>query len=430
MFFSNQRKMRSSAANWLEVADRVWHYRRDRMSDSEVGELNRHREELRRRLREGADAALLKLAIEGVEGALQRVGGAVYPKSALSENVEFFLVAAIVIIGIRAYFLQPFEIPTNSMWPTYYGMTAENFPPSRPEPGKGEEVWRFLTLGARVRKIEAPADGSLSMPCSSNGDLAYSVVNGRGWLYLPEKMKEYAFFVDGQPATVRVPIDFSEAEFKQLIVETFFGSDKAFADQWNRARASGGLEETEMKTDEDGGFRTVWRLPLGKQVRRGDTILRFDLLTGDKLFADRMSYNFIRPRPGSAMVFRTVHIPGIGADEYFVKRLVGIPGDVIEIRQPVIYRNGRPITGAEAFDLNARRAGLYRGYSNKTAADGAHYLLVGESLTVPAHAFLGLGDNSNNSFDGRYWGFVPAKDVVGRPLFIHYPFTRRWGPAE
>jgi signal peptidase I len=41
-----------------------------------------------------------------------------------------------------------------------------------------------------------------------------------------------------------------------------------------------------------------------------------------------------------------------------------------------------------------------------------------------------MGDNSGNSADGRYWGFVPAADVIGRPLFIYYPFTRRWGPAR
>jgi signal peptidase I len=49
---------------------------------------------------------------------------------------------------------------------------------------------------------------------------------------------------------------------------------------------------------------------------------------------------------------------------------------------------------------------------------------------VPAQAFFALGDNSRDSQDGRYWGFVPEKDVIGRPLFIYYPFTRRWGPAR
>ncbi len=41
-----------------------------------------------------------------------------------------------------------------------------------------------------------------------------------------------------------------------------------------------------------------------------------------------------------------------------------------------------------------------------------------------------MGDNSNNSFDSRFWGFVPDKEVVGRPLFIYYLFSRRWGPSR
>jgi len=43
---------------------------------------------------------------------------------------------------------------------------------------------------------------------------------------------------------------------------------------------------------------------------------------------------------------------------------------------------------------------------------------------------MAMGDNSYNSLDGRFWGYVPAKDAMGRPLFIYYPFSKRWGPAR
>jgi signal peptidase I len=141
-----------------------------------------------------------------------------------------------------------------------------------------------------------------------------------------------------------------------------------------------------------------------------------------------VSYHFVRPQVGDGFVFRTRNIPGIGEDQYYVKRLVGRPGDTLEIRPPVLYRNGRPITGAAAFDRNARREGLYRGYFN-VSRDGS-YLFKDEKLTVPPRVFFALGDKSASSKDGRYWGFVPEKEVVGRPLFIYYPFTRRWGPAR
>jgi signal peptidase I len=147
---------------------------------------------------------------------------------------------------------------------------------------------------------------------------------------------------------------------------------------------------------------------------------------------------------GSGFVFRTANIPGIFnvyGDQYYIKRLVGGPGDTLEVVRGetktsdgssrlmasettgILLRNGQPISGSEAFTRNNNREGLYRGYQ---AIEG---LSFGRKVEVPPHQFFALGDNSNNSSDGRYWGFVPEKDVVGRPLMIYFPFTRRWGPA-
>jgi signal peptidase I len=146
---------------------------------------------------------------------------------------------------------------------------------------------------------------------------------------------------------------------------------------------------------------------------------------------DRLSYHFVRPQVGQGFVFSTARIPGIGVDQYYVKRLVGTPGDTIQIHEPAIYRNGQPITGAEAFALNARRSGNYRGYLNGDPTNGAHYLLTdSETIKVPERAFFAMGDNSGISSDGRYWGFVPASEAVGRPLFVYFPFSRRWGPSR
>jgi signal peptidase I len=106
-FESQEKKMRDNASNWLEVASKVWNYRRDTLSAKESDELVERTGNLERLLKERADAARLKLGIESLEGVLVRTGGAIYPKTSLVENVEFFLVAAIVILGIRTYFVQP-----------------------------------------------------------------------------------------------------------------------------------------------------------------------------------------------------------------------------------------------------------------------------------------------------------------------------------
>src|SRR4030095_1774730 len=98
-------------------------------------------------------------------------------------------------------------------------------------------------------------------------------------------------------------------------------------------------------------------------------------------------YHFIRPKVGSGFVFRTGNIPDIArqaGDQYYIKRLIGVPGDTLEIREPVLYRNGQPITGSSAFDANARREGRYAGYFNIPAyAGGTHMKQPGETLAVP-----------------------------------------------
>ncbi len=429
--------MRDNASNWLELASKVWSYRRDRLNAAESDELVERTESLRRLLKERADAARLKLGIESLEGVLVRTGGAIYPKTSLVENIEFFLVAAIVILGIRTYFVQPFKIPTNSMWPTYYGMTKENFPPGSDAPGLAARALRFLAFGAERRTMVAPTDGQVSVPLVMNGDqvrgVAYTLRNGRSWLVLPARVKEYTFYVDGVPTSVQVPADFDA--FDDVVFDTFFPDRSALQAQFQKAAEAGQVEEVSQKLDENNnGVYQAYRVPLGRTVRKGDPIVRFDILTGDQLFVDRVTYQFMRPKVGQGFVFRTDNIPDIQrafGSQYFIKRLVGVPGDSIELREPMIYRNGSPITGSAAFELNAQRTGPYRGYVNALHEDTRYrQLFKGETITVPEYGYLALGDNSNNSFDGRFWGFVPAKDVVGRPLFIYYPFTRRWGPAK
>jgi signal peptidase I len=435
-FDSQEKKMRDNAGNWLELAAKVWNYRRDRLSGKEADELTRRSQELRRLLKERADAGRLKLGIESLEGVLRRAGGAIYPKTSLVENVEFFLVAAIVILGIRTYFVQPFKIPTNSMWPSYYGMTAENLPPGSAAPNPVARAFRFIAYGARRHTVVAPRDGEVYVQLVNLGGrptLASTVKSGRSWLVFPAQFKVYTLYVGNEPATVQVPFDFNG--FDEVVFSTFFPSHEALEAQIQRAAQANDLEVVHQRSDESTNeeFEAV-RVPLGRTVRAGQPIVRFDLLTGDQLFVDRVSYNFVRPSVGQGFVFRTDNIPEIVrryGSQFFIKRLIGVPGDRIEIKEPMIYRNGAAITGSQAFDLNARRISPYRGYFNAIHENPSFsQLFAGDTITVPENSYLALGDNSRDSFDGRYWGYVPAKDVVGRPLFIYYPFTRRWGSAR
>jgi len=71
----------------------------------------------------------------------------------------------------------------------------------------------------------------------------------------------------------------------------------------------------------------------------------------------------------------------------------------------------------------------YHGYSN-TSANGQRFPYLGTPdsvLSVPEAGYIALGDNSYNSSDSRDWGAVPQKNLVGRGLFVYWPFTSHWG---
>jgi signal peptidase I len=168
-------------------------------------------------------------------------------------------------------------------------------------------------------------------------------------------------------------------------------------------------------------------LKTGRIMRAGERVLSFDILAGDMLMVDRFSYHFVRPAVGSGFVFRTGAIPGImrpdangdiPPETFYIKRLVGTPGDTLQVQEPALYRNGAPITGAPSFAKEANQTDRYPGYK---ALAG---LATGQTITVPAGKYFAMGDNSPNSYDSRFWGFVPAASVIGRPLLIYYPFPR------
>ena len=425
-FDSQEKKMRDNAANWLELADKVYHFRRDLLPAAQVAELRSRRGQLQTLLKERAGAEKLKLAIEQLEEVMRRTGGAIYPKSALVENVDFFLVAAIVILGIRTYFVQPFKIPTNSMWPTYNGMTPEVYKQPADEPGTAAVVARALAFGAWPHRLTAPADGEVLIPVGgseSRGWVHCKTVPGRSWLVLPTDLREYTIIVGDQLVKTRVPLDF---DFDWAVYEGFFSTGENYTPRRLAAEIEKRIEAGQFEDREVDGER-VRCVRTGKRVRAGERAFAFDELTGDQLFVDRISYHFMRPAVGSGFVFRTGHIPAIAekvGDQYYIKRLVGTPGDTLEVKEPVLYRNGQPITGSSAFSAQMKRADNYTGYL------ALGLLAPGETIRIPAQKYFAMGDNSANSEDGRYWGFVPAKDVVGRPIFVYFPFTQHWGPAR
>lgn len=418
IFSSEEKKTRRSAENWLRLAEKVYHYRRDLLKEKEVQELVGASSHLQETMRRKEDASKIRLASERLEDALRKYGGAYYRRYAWTDNVEVLLVAAILAIGIRTYLVQPFKIPTNSMWPTYHGMTHEIFG-TDDVPGGAARVFRGLAYGARRHYVAAPVSGEISIAVVRDRPrLALRPVPSRRFLIFPSVAHEYVLYVGDAPVGIQVPAEFL---LEGVLRDAFFPEAPSLEAALS-ARAAAGHQRPARDN--------LLLIGTGRQVEAGEPVLNFDILTGDQLFVDRMSYHFVRPKAGDGFVFRTGDIPGLRSasgvpdDKYYIKRLVGLPGDELRIDPPALLRNGQPISGRPVFEKIQEQEGRYTGY----VPEGS--LVPGRAVRVPENAFYAMGDNSPNSADSRSWGFVPEDAVVGRSLFIYYPFTRRWGPAR
>ena len=167
------------------------------------------------------------------------------------------------------------------------------------------------------------------------------------------------------------------------------------------------------------------------------------LLVGDHVLADRASLappasgpHIIPYRPlrhGEPVVFFKPVLEADGSEDILVKRVIGLPGDRIHLRNGIVYLNGiaqnEPYAAKPtAADWDAYRddfplmpPGNVRGVTAAWALDlPAH--IQGEDLVVPPDSYFVMGDNRTKSLDSRYWGFVKRENLVGRPLFIYWSF--------
>ena len=405
------KKLRKQAKELLHAASKVYHYRRDVTSEARLQELEKSVVEIEKMLKDkSAESAPFQAAMDRLDALLRKIGGKIYPKTFWSDNLEVILVAAILVIGVRTFFFQPFIIPTNSMYPTYSGMNSIVYTAEDETPSALEKVFHKVTLGSKYKSVSAQNDGDILIPVAAqnpqNGDPVFDRkrVKGKKWLVLPTPLDEYTFYVGGDSHTLRVPAEF---DMNSLLLDVFYT---------NEARI--------IKSNVS---RSGIALDVGHSIEKGDPIIRFDITLGDALFVDRISYHFKRPKAGDAFVFRTNDIPELMTDnigKYYIKRIGGVGGETLEIKDSTLYADGDPRDEVEAFGRNAAKEGEYGGYINHTL------LAEGRTLEIPEDKFVALGDNSANSLDSRYWGFVPERSVIGKAIFIYYPFTKRWGVAE
>ncbi len=164
------------------------------------------------------------------------------------------------------------------------------------------------------------------------------------------------------------------------------------------------------------------------------------LLIGDHVFVNRVQFSpptrwaspivpYGQINHGDIVVFLSPAEP----DLYVVKRIMGIPGDRIHLRDGAVYRNGEKLnepyvllTGADPYNpyrdnFPAVPPSEYSNVTSECKLTMQQHIENGD-LVVPPYSYFAMGDHRDVSYDSRYWGFIPRENVIGRPMFIYWSF--------
>jgi signal peptidase I len=167
------------------------------------------------------------------------------------------------------------------------------------------------------------------------------------------------------------------------------------------------------------------------------------LLVGDFLFVNKFLYGaevpllhkrlpMVRePKHGDILVFDSVE-PTEG-NMKIVKRCIGVPGDTIAMRQGVVYRNGvaltepyavngDPLNGMDMVSRARMREWQVAHFAGPVPVRYAPDLHDWGPVIVPPDSLFVMGDNRDDSYDGRYWGFLPRRNVRGTPLLVYFSY--------
>ena len=186
--------------------------------------------------------------------------------------------------------------------------------------------------------------------------------------------------------------------------------------------------------------------------------MRDTLIEGDHLFVNKVAYGLRNPFSKSYLIdFRPIQRGDIiifrfpakdrtqencGGSQYgrdFVKRVIGLPGEQVEVKDQQIFINGQPLPAQpyEKYDDIPRvhytddmPAQTYQKLWEDHQLDSYYGMYVRDQfgpVTVPQDGYFVMGDNRDNSCDGRFWGPVPAENIKGKAWFVHWPLKRmKW----
>lgn len=398
-------KWKKEAKELLKGAKKFLDYKRDLLKPERVAEIESRRTDLRAAI-QSADKAKVNEASKQLRAICENALPYEKPLNWLEENVEVMFVAIVIALGLRAYYLQPFRIPTGSMQPTLNGIVATPTP-------VGE--WP----GFPQRMIE-------------------KVLRGRSYVHVVnDQDRQLALTRDGR-------VDIRDTQF----IHFFSRSELRFTDSKplmlpapSNPASQIGLGNAIQIASRNNGM-----LPKGTVLCEGT------IDSGDLVLVNKFSYHFRKPNRGEVFVFDTVGIRGIhersgdqAAGSHYIKRLCGVPGDTLSIQSPNLLVDGkiaqepgiqRVIQGQGPYSINPGGYVLADPREAQQAKKSISQYLATPDSTLPLalqagpgmREYAALGDNTGNSLDSRYWGPVKEFNLVGPALFALWPFTTgHWG---
>lgn len=352
-----KRKLRKQLKEYLNMARHARNMRED-IADPKDLESLAEAESAVQDLMNGGKGNIEK-AVDTLEGAANRV----YPfarRTTMMEWTETIIVALGAAMAIRAFFFQPFKIPTGSMQPTLNGITVE----AQAEPGFFDNpVTKFpkwLLTGASYKEIRAKASGKFD-PRNVSSDRDKIVITLGGVEH-------------------RIPTYMYEQLQKQI----------------------------------------------KREYKEGDVIVSGRVIAGDHILVNKMKYNFMKPERGDISVFDTRHLdyPGVRTGTFYIKRMVGLPNEKIQIQNGRLVADGEIVSEPPMFEKIATDPMYNGGHGNDGSLyDAEQFIQLGD------HHYLMMGDNTKTgmSLDGRFFGGVEREMFQGPAIFVYWPFREHWG---
>ena len=392
---------KKEAKHLLKGSKKFIHYKRDLLAADRIDEIESRRADLKAAYVAGDRAAAAE-AGKHLSDTCERATSKAFHQSWWEENLEVIFVALVVALGLRAYIVQPFRIPTGSMQPTLNGIVIRSEGADFEKPWIGKRAWDYVYSGRRYLNIVSDADKQIVD------------MRDKSWFLFT---RTQLVFSDG--STLNVPSASGE------VADTF---------------------EVKRVRDQTGRVRTI-----GKSFKKGEVIFNGSITTGDLVLVDRISYHFRKPKRGEVFVFDTRALPTGGdihpelaaqaGGSHYIKRLCGVPGDALSIDEPDLLNHGE-IVQAPGIRRVAEREGVYaldydgnprRGYHLADRRNATQFrrpplvdpgdvfeLEISEKRGMSEYA--ALGDNTSNSLDSRYWGPVHEYNLVGPGWFSLWPF--------